>query len=82
MLLLLLLLRLSIECERLSSDLNRQKPYIRDVERAAAAARAAARQSDDTAGLLERQLRELKQQQQDEVTALGAELTKARHTIR
>ncbi len=74
--------RAVLECERLASELSRQKPYVRDLERAAAAARAAARQSDDTAGLLERQLRDMRQQQQEEVAALAAELNKARNTVR
>lgn len=62
--------------------MTRQKPYIRDLERAAAAARTAQRQSDEAAALLQRQLGQMRQAQQQEVEALAAELNKARHTVR
>jgi hypothetical protein len=74
--------RFSLECERLASEVARQKPYIRDLERAAAAARTAQRQSDEAAALLQRQLGQMRQAQQQEVEGLAAELSKARHTVR
>lgn len=74
--------RFSLECERLASEVARQKPYIRDLERAAAAARTTARQADEQAALLQRQMGQMRQQQLQEVDALAAELSKARHTAR
>jgi hypothetical protein len=74
--------RFSLECERLASEVARQKPYIRDLEWAAAAARTAQRQSDEAAALLQRQLGQMRQAQQQEVEALAAELSKARHSVR
>jgi DNA anti-recombination protein RmuC len=74
--------RFNLECERLASEVARQKPYIRDLERAAAAARTAQRQSDEAAALLQRQLGQMRQAQQQEVEALAAELSKARHSVR
>jgi hypothetical protein len=73
---------LRVECERLESELSRQKPFIKDLEKEASAARSASRQAADQAGLLERELRQLKQQHEEEQVALTAELNKARHAAR
>lgn len=74
--------RLRLECERLESELSRQKPLMKELEKSAAAARAASRQSADQAVLLDKQLRQLKQQHQEEQAVLTAELNKARHAAR
>jgi DNA anti-recombination protein RmuC len=75
-------LRLRLECERLQSELSRQRPLIKELEKSTAAARAASRQTADQAVLLDKQLRQLRQQHQEEQTALTAELNRARHAAR
>jgi len=74
--------RLRVEVERLESELSRQKPVMKELDKAAAAARAASRQSADQAVLLDKQLRQLRQQHQEELAAATAELNKARHAAR
>lgn len=74
--------RLRLECERLESELSRQRPLMKELEKAAAAARAEARQAADEAALLDRELRQLRQQHVEEQAALTAELNKARHSAR
>lgn len=71
-----------LECERVESELSRQRPLIKELEKSSAAARAASRQSADQAVLLDKQLRQLRQQHQEEQTAITAELNKARHAAR
>jgi membrane protein involved in colicin uptake len=74
--------RLRVECERLDSKLSRQKPFIKELEKESSAARSVSRQAAEQAGLLERELRQLRQQHQEEQAALTAELNKARHAAR
>eukprot|EP00775_Hariotina_reticulata_P013264 gene13264-13394_t len=74
--------RLSVELDRLASELTRHKLLAREAEKAAAVAQATAKQSSDQVSLLERELREARQQHQEEVTALMAELSKSRHATR
>lgn len=71
-----------VEVERLESELSRQKPVMKELDKAVAAARAASRQSADQAVLLDKQLRQLRQQHQEELAAATAELNKARHAAR
>jgi hypothetical protein len=55
---------------------------MKELEKAAAAGRAEARQAADQAALFDRELRQLRQQALEEQAALSAELNKARHTAR
>lgn len=71
-----------VECERLESEVARQKPLIKELDKAGAAAQAAAQQSADQAVLLDKELRQLRQQHLEEITAQTAELNKARYVAR
>ena len=66
----------------MSSELSRGKPYIRDLERAAAAARTEARAAQEAAAVANKDLAAMRQQHDSEVEQLSGNLGKMRFKIR
>lgn len=74
--------RYKADCDKLTSELSRQKLYVRDLERATASARQSCRRADDDAYQLRNDLGFLRAQADDEVAALMSELNKSRQRVR
>ncbi len=70
------------ECDKASAELERLKGYVRDVERAAAAARTSARSAEAEVQTALRDLEAEKQRHAQETAALAAQVQQARQRIK